>query len=94
MDGDQAAVKVVGSMTEIETSDVHSGVELAGFSGSPTVALDPAMPAIDGFRAVLANLADTIAANWQGTIAQIISVGSGIGVGPGREESIVVRSLV
>lgn len=26
------------------------------------------MPAIDGFRAVLANLADTIVANWQGTI--------------------------
>ena len=29
------------------------------------------MPAIDGFRAVLTNLADTIVANWQGTIDQL-----------------------
>jgi CHAD domain-containing protein len=35
------------------------------------VPLDPAMPAIDGFRAVLDNLATTMAANWQGTIEQI-----------------------
>jgi CHAD domain-containing protein len=47
------------------------GVDLAGFSGSPTVALDPAMPAIDGYRAVLANLAAAIDANWEGTIAQV-----------------------
>jgi CHAD domain-containing protein len=35
------------------------------------VPLDPAMPAIDGFRAVLANLADTIVANWEGTIDRL-----------------------
>jgi CHAD domain-containing protein len=48
-----------------------AGVDLAGVTSSPTVPLDPAMPAIDGFRAVLANLADTIEANWQGTVDQI-----------------------
>jgi len=48
-----------------------TGVDLAGYSPSPTVPLDPAMPAIDGFRAVLANLADTIVANWHGTIDRL-----------------------
>jgi CHAD domain-containing protein len=47
------------------------GVDIAGFSGSPTVDLDPDMPAVDGFRAVLDNLLTTIVANWQGTITQI-----------------------
>ena len=47
------------------------GVDLAGFTESPTVPLDPTMPAVDGFRAVLANLADTIVANWQGTVDQV-----------------------
>ena len=50
---------------------VASGVDLAGVSDSPTVPLDAAMPAVDGFRAVLANLADTIVANWQGTADQV-----------------------
>jgi CHAD domain-containing protein len=48
-----------------------AGVDLAGFSGSPAVPLDPEMPAIDGFRAVLSNLADTIVANWHGTIDEL-----------------------
>ena len=48
-----------------------AGVELGGFSGSAGVPLDPTMPAIDGFRAVLADLADTIVANWQGTIERL-----------------------
>lgn len=48
-----------------------AGVDLAGVTGSPTVPLDPHMPALDGFRAVLANLADTIESNWQGTIDQV-----------------------
>lgn len=48
-----------------------AGVDLAGFEGSATVALDPAMSAADGVRDVLANLADTIDANWQGTIDHI-----------------------
>lgn len=47
------------------------GVDLAGFSGSTNVPLDPEMRAIDGFRTVLTNLADTIVANWQGTIDQL-----------------------
>ena len=47
-----------------------AGVDLAGFTASATVPLDPAMSAIDGFRLVLANLATTITANWQGTIDQ------------------------
>ncbi len=47
-----------------------AGVELGGFIATATVPLDPSMVAIDGFRLVLANLATTIAANWQGTIDQ------------------------
>jgi CHAD domain-containing protein len=46
------------------------GVDLAGFSVTATVPLDPDIAAIDGFRLVLANLATTITANWQGTIDQ------------------------
>ncbi|HWM21894.1 MAG TPA: CHAD domain-containing protein [Ilumatobacteraceae bacterium] len=60
VDGDVLTIAAAGA-----------GVDLAGFSSSPTVPLDPAMPAIDGFRAVLANLADTIVANWQGTIDRV-----------------------
>ena len=48
-----------------------SGIQLAGTSNRPGVALDPEMPAIVGFRAVLSELADTIAANWQGTVEQL-----------------------
>lgn len=44
-----------------------SGVDLDGFDDSPTVPLDATMPAVEGVRDVLANLADTIDANWQGT---------------------------
>jgi CHAD domain-containing protein len=47
-----------------------AGVDLAGFTATATVPLEPAMAAIDGFRLVLANLANTITANWQGTIDQ------------------------
>jgi CHAD domain-containing protein len=47
-----------------------AGVDFAGFTPTATVPLDPQMPAIDGYRAVLANLASTIRANWQGTIDQ------------------------
>jgi CHAD domain-containing protein len=48
-----------------------AGVQFAGTSGPTTVPLDPMMPAIVGFRAVLAELLDTIAANWQGTIDRL-----------------------
>jgi CHAD domain-containing protein len=50
---------------------IAAGVDLGGVTGSPTVPLDPAMAAIDGFRAVLANLAETIVANRQGTIDEV-----------------------
>lgn len=47
-----------------------AGIDLAGYAMTATVPLDPRMPAVDGYRVVLANLADAIAANWQGTIDQ------------------------
>jgi CHAD domain-containing protein len=47
-----------------------ASVDLAGFNAAATVALDPGMAAIDGFRAVLANLAVAISANWQGAVDQ------------------------
>ena len=50
---------------------VASGVPLAGVSGPTGVPLDPMMPAIVGFRAVLAALTDTIVANWQGTVERL-----------------------
>ncbi len=48
-----------------------AGVDLNGFVGLPGIPLDPAMPAIDGFRVVLVNLAEAIAANWAGAADQI-----------------------
>ena len=45
-------------------------VDLAGFTATATVPLESATPAVDGIRAVLANLARAITANWQGTIDQ------------------------
>ncbi len=47
-----------------------SGTDLAGFTATASVPLEPAIDAIDGFRLVLANLAATVTANWQGTIDQ------------------------
>ncbi len=47
-----------------------AGVDFAGVTTTATVPLDRQMPAVDGYRAVLANLAGTIRANWQGTIDQ------------------------
>ena len=47
-----------------------AGVDFAGVTTTATVPLDPQMPALDGYRAVLANLARTIRVNWQGTIDQ------------------------
>ncbi len=48
-----------------------TGVDLGGYSASPTVPLEPQMPALAGWCAVLANLASTARANWAGTLAQI-----------------------
>ncbi len=47
-----------------------AGVDLAGYTSTATVPLDAAIEAGDGHRLVLANLAATISANWQGTIDQ------------------------
>lgn len=48
-----------------------AGIDPAGVVHAATVPLDPAMPAIDGVRAVLAHLADTIEANRQGAIDDV-----------------------
>ena len=45
-----------------------AGIDPAGFTGTPSIPLDPASPAPDAFRAVLANLDRAVEANWQGTI--------------------------
>jgi CHAD domain-containing protein len=47
-----------------------AGVDLAGFKAAATVPLDPDMAALEGVRAVLANLAVAIVANWQGAVEQ------------------------
>ncbi len=46
-------------------------VELGGRVWSPTVPLDPGMPALEGVRDVLANLAATIEDNWAGTVRHV-----------------------
>ena len=59
--------------SEVDTLNLcaaAAGVDLAGFVASASVPLEPDIAAIDGFRCVLANLATTITANWQGTIDQ------------------------
>jgi CHAD domain-containing protein len=49
---------------------IDAQVDLAGFTTTATVPLESETPAVDGIRAVLANLARAITANWQGTIDQ------------------------
>jgi len=58
-----------GDLLDLAAED--SGIDLRGFVDSPTVRLDPGEPSVAGFRRVLANLADTIEANRQGTIDDI-----------------------
>jgi CHAD domain-containing protein len=48
-----------------------SGVDPAGVSMSPTVPLDPAIPATTGVCMVLLHLLDAMQVNWQGTIDDI-----------------------
>lgn len=61
-----------GEATDVLTMAATSAaIDLSGFAGVPGVPLDPGMTAIDGFRAVLTNLADTISANWHGAADQI-----------------------
>ena len=48
-----------------------AGVHLGGVAGPIGVPLDPMMPAIVGFRAVLSELSDAIGANWQGAVERL-----------------------
>jgi len=43
----------------------------AGYDSSPTVAFAPGETAFDGFRRVLAHLATSVQANWQGTVDDV-----------------------
>lgn len=47
------------------------GADPAGYSGSPTVQLERDLPALEGYQAVLANLADAVDATWQGTVDDV-----------------------
>jgi CHAD domain-containing protein len=58
-----------GDLLDVAAAD--AGIDLRGFVDSPTVTLDPADAAGGGFRRVLANLAATIDANWQGTVDDV-----------------------
>jgi CHAD domain-containing protein len=51
----------------------HAGIPLGGYEVSVGVPLDSGMSAIDGFRAVLANLRDAMLTNLDGAIADIDS---------------------
>lgn len=57
--------------TLVELVAAASGYDLAGFRDSPTVPLNPADQAIDGFAAVLQNLAASMKANLPGAISDI-----------------------
>ena len=57
--------------TLVELIAEAGGFELAGFRDSPTVPLKPTDQAIDGFAAVLQNLAASMTANLAGAIADI-----------------------
>lgn len=64
-----AAGLVARSDDLVELAARSVGVPLHGRDSSPTVPLDAADDALDGFRRVLTNLADTIEVNLEGTIA-------------------------
>ncbi|MCU1504039.1 MAG: hypothetical protein JWM12_3393 [Ilumatobacteraceae bacterium] len=62
-------VPYAGAALELVAAAI--GLDRRGFTDSATVPLEPTMPSLDGFRAVLANLAATIVANWQGTTERL-----------------------
>jgi CHAD domain-containing protein len=67
-----AAVGVGRTGADLIALAAHrSRVDPRGFVSSPTVPLDSSTPAYDGFRAVLANLADSASANWQGSVDDV-----------------------
>jgi CHAD domain-containing protein len=57
--------------TLMELVAAASGYDLAGFQDSPTVPLSPADRAVDGFAAVLQNLAASMTANLAGAIHDV-----------------------
>lgn len=57
--------------TVFDAAAAHAGVDLAGTSIQPGIALDARMPAVDGFRVVLQNLRAAIAANHDGAVAAL-----------------------
>jgi CHAD domain-containing protein len=61
--------QVDGGLAEVAAAS--AGVSLGGYGVSVGVPLAASDTAIDGFRAVLANLRDAMLANWDGTVADI-----------------------
>ncbi|MET0577161.1 MAG: CHAD domain-containing protein, partial [Ilumatobacteraceae bacterium] len=55
----------------VATALAVTGIDPAGYDSDPSVPLDPDIPALEGFRVVLAHLAEAIEANRQGTIDDI-----------------------
>jgi CHAD domain-containing protein len=55
----------------VELGAEKAGVSLRGTDVPVAIPLDPDQPAIEGFRAVLANLRDAIVVNWDGTVADV-----------------------
>jgi len=55
----------------VATAMAAAGVDPAGHDSDPSIPLDPDLPALEGFRLVLAHLARSIEANLPGTIDDI-----------------------
>ena len=55
----------------VEVAAASAGIGLGGFHISPTVPLRRREPAHEAFRRLLANLADTVDATWQGTVDDV-----------------------
>jgi CHAD domain-containing protein len=55
----------------LEAAAAQVGIRLCGSATSASVPLDPEEPALDSFRWVLANLATTVEANWEGTVNDV-----------------------
>lgn len=61
--------RVDGDLVEVAAG--AAGVDLTGFAVRVGVPLEPSLTAIDGYRAVFANLRDAIVVNWDGTVDDI-----------------------
>jgi len=55
----------------IEDAATRAGIPLRGFTTSPSVPLRRSEPALEAFRRLLANLAETVDATWQGTLDDV-----------------------